>query len=351
MRLSIPFTNLELRAQPHNYTDAILEVLKAKADGSERARGKIPAAAEVCASLWARAFESAVVTPDTPQTRALTPEVLGQMGRELCLNGEAVFKIDVDGGRVSLIPANTWDISGSADWTYKLSIAQPSATVTETVDGVGVVHIRDGSSVSEPWKGRGLLQLGKDAVRLAALLELALGDEASISVGNLMPLPEKGASAEDLQRDLNALHGEIRVVESTGGNWGKGAGASQRPIQDWSPKRLGPNPPVTLETLYEAVSRHILAMRSVPLGLVTRSDGTLLRESYRQFLHGAIQPVSKAVIAELGDKLDVDGIAFDFSELMASDIAGRARAFGSMVTGGMKVKQAARLSGLLIQDE
>lgn len=351
MRLSIPFTNLELRSQPQNYTDAILEVLEQNAQGSKRARGKVPAAAEVCASLWARAFTSAKVTPDTPETRALTPEVLGQMGRELCLNGEAVFKIDVDGGRVSLIPATTWDITGSADWTYRVNIAQPSATLTETVDGVGVVHIRDGASVSEPWKGRGLLQLGKDAVRLAALLELALGDEASISVGNLMPLPGKGASAEDLQRDLNALHGEIRVVESTGGNWGKGAGASQRPIQDWTPKRLGPNPPVTLETLYEAVSRHILAMRSVPLGLVTRSDGTLMRESYRQFLHGAIQPVSKGVTAELVEKLEVSDIRFDFSELMASDISGRARAFGSMVKGGMDAEKAASLSGLLIQDE
>ena len=349
--MRIPFTNYEIRSQSHDYTDAVIEVLKAKTDGSERVRGKIPAAAEVCASLWSRAFTSAIVTPDTAETRALTPEVLGHMGRELCLNGEAVFKIDTEGGRVSLIPVTSWDISGRAGWTYKLDMAQPSATVTHTVDGIGVVHIRDGARVSEPWKGRGLLQLGKDAVRLAALLELALSDEASISVGNLMPLPTAGDETEDLQKDLNSLKGQIRVVESTSANWNLGAGANQRPIQDWSPKRLGPNPPVTLETLYESVSRHILAMRSVPLGLVTRSDGTLLRESYRQFLHGAIQPVAKGVIAELSDKLEVSDIAFDFSELMASDITGRARAFGSMVQGGMDVEQAARLSGLLIQDE
>ena len=349
--MRVPFTNLEIRTQPANYTDAVIEVLQASASGSERARGRIPAAAEVCAALWARAFASARVTPDTPETRALTPEVLGLLGRELCLNGEAVFKIEVEGGRVSLVPATSWDITGGSDWTYRLDMAQPSATVTQTVDSISVVHIRDGARAAEPWKGRGLLQLGKDAVRLAALLELALGDEASISVGSLMPLPSAGANTHDLQRDLNNLKGEVRVVESTGANWNQGAGAQQRPIQDWTPKRLGPNPPVSLETLYEAVSRHVLAMRSVPLGLVTRSDGTLLRESYRQFLHGAIQPVSKAVIAELGDKLEVDGIDFDFSALMASDITGRARAFGSMVTGGMAVEQAARLSGLLIQDE
>ena len=206
---------------------------------------------------------------------------------------------------MSLIPAKSWDISGHADWTYDLTIAQPSATVKQTVDGIGVVHVRDGSSVSEPWKGRGLLQLGKDAVKLAALLELALSDESSISVGSLMPLPSAGDDTEDLQRDLNSLRGEIRVVESTGSNWSLGNGANQSPIQDWTLKRLGPNPPVTMETLYESVSRHILAMRNVPLGLVTRSDGTLLRESYRQLLHGAIQPVARGVISELTDKLEV----------------------------------------------
>ena len=203
--------------------------------------------------------------------------------------GEAVFKIDVQGGRVSLIPVKSWDISGHADWTYDLSISQPSATVKQTVDGIGVVHVRDGSSVSEPWKGRGLLQLGKDAVQLAALLELALSDESSISVGNLMPLPLAGDDTEDLQRDLNSLRGEIRVVESTNKDWDLGS-TNQPPIQDWTPKRVGPNPHVTMETLYKSVSRHILVMRNVPLGLVTRSDGTLLRESYRQLLHGAISP-------------------------------------------------------------
>ena len=46
-------------------------------------------------------------------------------------------------------------------------------------------------------------------------------------------------------------------------------------------------------------------------------------------------------------KLDVAGLALDFSSLFASDITGRARAFGSMVNGGMDIERAAGLSGLL----
>ena len=52
------------------------------------------------------------------------------------------------------------------------------------------------------------------------------------------------------------------------------------------------------------------------------------------------------VAAELSAKLDTD-ITLDFAELQAADIAGRARAFSSMVQSGMALDRAAALSGLL----
>ena len=51
--------------------------------------------------------------------------------------------------------------------------------------------------------------------------------------------------------------------------------------------------------------------------------------------------------AELADKLERPGLALDFSGLFASDITGRARAFGSLATGGMDIERAAALSSLL----
>ena len=57
-------------------------------------------------------------------------------------------------------------------------------------------------------------------------------------------------------------------------------------------------------------------------------------------------PVSLSVSAELSDKLDTD-IRLSFDRMFASDLSGRARAFQSMVGGGMDVQKAAALAGLM----
>ena len=44
-------------------------------------------------------------------------------------------------------------------------------------------------------------------------------------------------------------------------------------------------------------------------------------------------------------------VSLNFDSLMASDISGRARAFQSMVGGGMEIERAAALAGLLAQDD
>ena len=55
------------------------------------------------------------------------------------------------------------------------------------------------------------------------------------------------------------------------------------------------------------------------------------------------------VESELSDKLSVD-IRLDWEELRAGDVAGRARAFQSLVGGGMALDDAARVSGVLMED-
>ena len=63
-----------------------------------------------------------------------------------------------------------------------------------------------------------------------------------------------------------------------------------------------------------------------------------------------MQPLSLLVAAELAEKLDVPDLALSFDKLFASDLSGRARAFGSLVKGGMDVEKAASLAGLMIED-
>ena len=55
--------------------------------------------------------------------------------------------------------------------------------------------------------------------------------------------------------------------------------------------------------------------------------------------------------AEAAHKLDTPGLVFDTTGLHAADVQGRARAFQSMVGGGMEVSKAASLAGLMEPDD
>ena len=68
-----------------------------------------------------------------------------------------------------------------------------------------------------------------------------------------------------------------------------------------------------------------------------------LREAWRQFLHGSVAPVARQVQYELRSKLDSPDLSLNFDSLFASDLSGRARAFQSMVGGGMDIAKAASL--------
>ena len=59
-----------------------------------------------------------------------------------------------------------------------------------------------------------------------------------------------------------------------------------------------------------------------------------------------MQPLGDLLAGELAVKLDVPGLRLNFDRLMASDLSGRARAFGSLVQGGMDAERAAALAGL-----
>ena len=71
------------------------------------------------------------------------------------------------------------------------------------------------------------------------------------------------------------------------------------------------------------------------------------REAWRGWLHGSLQPLAEIAAAELAAKLDTPGLAFTFDRLFASDLSGRARAFQSLVGGGMEPGKAAALAGLM----
>ena len=68
-------------------------------------------------------------------------------------------------------------------------------------------------------------------------------------------------------------------------------------------------------------------------------------------LHSTIQPVADVALVELREKLDAPDMALDFSRLFASvTYPVELRAFGSLVQGGMSLEDAAKVTGVLVDD-
>ena len=205
-----------------------------------------------------------------------------------------------------------------------------------------------------PWVGLSPLAYARDTGKLAAALELRLGEEAAAPVGRLLPIPDVAGDEPDsgplakLREDLRNARGRTLLVPTTAAGFGEGMAAAPR--QDWQQKRLGADPPQALEKIRNAVGQTILAACGVPVELAEIGQGTAAREAWRRFLHATVDPLGKLVAEELSEKFEFP-VSLDFDSLMASDISGRARAFQSMVGGGMEIERAASLSGLMMTED
>ena len=208
-----------------------------------------------------------------------------------------------------------------------------------------MLHPRIGVTSRRPWEGES--PIPSSTAKLAAVLETKLTHEVSGPVGNVLPLPHKGSVAQ-LQADIDKLSGRTVLVESTSGGMGDRLAA---PKLDWEQRRIGANPPEAMIGLRKDVQASILAAAGCPGSLIERADGTLAREEMRRFLHSTISPIARIVASECAEKLDTPSLAFDFKNLFASDLSGKARAFQSMVGGGMAVGEAAALAGLMVSDD
>ena len=196
-----------------------------------------------------------------------------------------------------------------------------------------MIHLRYATRPGAPWAGVSPFGMASETQALAGWIEKRLAEEASATSGYVLTVPD-GASdgnVTGLASSLKALAGKLFVTETTAGAWGQGSAAA--PKRDYETVRLGANPPPSLASLRQDVRADVLAVYGVPSAL--HGSGTSARESYRQMLQGTIVPLSKLVVEELAAKLDTPTLAFDFRELRAADIAGRARAYGVLINAGM----------------
>ena len=345
--MRLPWKTRETRAEA--YDDALVDLMLSRAGGAATTSDPLAiAAAEIAAGLWGRAFMAAAVLPNVARLDAITPAVRELIGRQLVRRGECLFLIEVDRGKLRLDPATSWTVTGASNpstWTYEITRAGPSrATTTRRVNAERVVHLRWGTAPERPWQGVGPLEAARLTAALAGNLERRLSEETNMAAGAVMTVPD-GTPKSQLQADLRGLRGQMVLVDSTAGGYGQGP--QHAPRRDLEANRIGADPPEVLATLRNDAAYAVLAACGVPPEMLRASDGTGRREAWRQFLFGSVAPVALNVAAELADKLDIPDLAFNHDAMSASDISGRARAFQSLVKGGMDVSKAAALAGLM----
>ena len=340
-----PFGN-KLETRDDSYSDVLIAALLARAQGKSLAIPSATSALEACAGLTGRGFAAAEVTGPDSLTRALMPGCLELVGRSLIRRGEVVFLIDTQAGKLRLIPAETHDVEGGPfpeEWEYRLTLGGPSRTVTyDFVPAASVLHFRYAVDASTPWRGNGPVQVAALAGRLSAETVRALAEESSGPVGRLLGIPIDGedATVQGLKADIKNAAGGMALLEA--GDWGNAGGDAK---VDLKAERFGAEPPASMVELVSVASREIYAACGFNAALWGGAQAASVREAWRLALFGVLSPLGRLVESELQDKLE-DTVALSWQGLRASDLSGRARAFQSMVGGGMEVERAAGLAGL-----
>ena len=348
-RLEDRIADLETRADS-SYTDALIASITANAGGKTTAFPTATAALEACAGFVGRSFASAEVDAPDLMRPALSPGCLSMIARALIRKGEIVLLIDVDLDRgLTLLPAASHDVDGGPDpatWRYRCTVGGPERTLTyDDVPAAGVVHLAYARDPETPWRGVGPLQVAQLAGRLSAQTVAALADEAGTPHGAFLPTPAPGqdGSIAALRSDAGKAKGDLLFVQA--GDWGDAGTAAAQ----WDTRRFGAEPPLPFVELLKIATREVMMACGVPDTLFADVGSASAREAYRIFLHSTVAPIGRLVQDELVVKLEAP-VRLDWTELRAGDITGRARAFQSLVGGGMDMAAAAAASGILITE-
>ncbi len=328
-----PWSKLKVEVrQSAPFTDALVQVIAEAASGKVIASADATAALEAAAGLLGRVLAGARVEGPPMVSSACTADFLQLVGRELLRRGECIFLIDAGPSGMTLTPAASWDFAGDADpasWWVRADCFGPSGNTTRTVPYTQVLHFKHAVDPARPWCGISPLTVARLTGRLHAETEAALADESSGPRGHLLPTPPFDHDSDDdaapdptaaLRSTIASLKGRVAVVEA--GTWGRDE--TDRPRQDFSPKRLGANPPDALASLRSDTASAILGACGIPPALFDpRADGTAQREAVRRFYAGTVQPIARKIEAELSAKLDAT-VRLRFEAAAFADYLGRA---------------------------
>ena len=351
----------EVRQQ--GYTDAIIAGLVAVAGGDVPANDDLLAVVEGCRNRWRRALAACTVEPARAR-QVFTPAVRMQIVEGLLSrDGAYVGMLDVDPltGRLALLPSSSWEVWGTtphpATWRYDMSVPAPSSGTRQVWAGrEQVLHVQWTSHPRYPWRSVGPWQAAASTSRLAARIEQSLAREHNSPVGNVIPAPENDKATET-DADGNPVVGGVldALMQLRGGiamvptfNEGLGLGQHAAPQRDWRTTRLGPKPAKETIDLRQQVLDDMSEAAGVPAVLTrAQSDGTSLRETYRQFVHSSVRPVLDQIEALASELLEVE-VRISAERLAGADVASRARAFRALTgkDGTLSAVEARQIVGL-----
>ena len=333
-------------AQP--FTDAVVDATQAAVAGGQgyAASAAATAALEVAAGLWARAFQGASVTPMNMRTAPLTAAIRGHVGRWLLRRGEAVLLIEWAPSGLSVRPAASWDISGGASeasWTYRLDLFGAPRNETRRAPAAGVLHPRYAFDPGTPWIGQSPLSWAARTGGILGRIEQMIAAEAAGRSGYLYAAQH--VHQPDAYRNAQTDAGRL-FAQFDGGTFaapGYMAGADN---DLKTPVRIGLNPPSEVRLLRAEVTDAVLAACGVPPSLARVGEATGIREAWRLFLAGTIEPVGAAVAEHFAERLDEPALRIDFRPLLGLDV--RARTFSSLAASGegLPSAQAAEIAGI-----
>ena len=92
------------------------------------------------------------------------------------------------------------------DWSYRVTLASPSGSVSLELPYSEVLHFRIRVDARYPWRGRSPWQVAQATSGLAAQLEANLTAEQGGPVGSIIPVPNL-AGAAGIANELPNLRG------------------------------------------------------------------------------------------------------------------------------------------------
>ena len=349
--MRLPWSKATENYQDSSYTDALIAALIRQVRGrtASDALTSETGALESAAGLVGRAFMSAEVTGNPAYTAALTPQAMELIGRSLLRRGDSVFYLDTSDG-LNLLPAQTHSIAGGpmpSGWVDDISLAGPGELKTlRPVRADGVLHFRYGCDVETPWRGNAPLGVARGIGDLVAEVTTYLTQESGKPRGGFIGTPKDGEdeTIDQLRADAAGAKGQLLFVESQDEEWEGGGKATG----GWNVKHFGPSIGQGMVETAKMARSEALAALGVHEALFSAADSAALREAWRLALFSLIAPLGHLVESELKAKID-PGISLSWTELRASDLAGRARSFQAMVKGGKTVDEATQIAGLMVE--